>query len=50
MTERHAGQAQARLRGVDDAGLAGESEVSAQDTVGSAPGQRSEEFLRLGHA
>jgi hypothetical protein len=49
MAERHTGQAQSRLGGVDDAGLTGESKVSAQDAVRSAPGQSSEEFLRLGH-
>ena len=49
VTERHTGQIHPRLRGVDDAGQPGKGQVTAQNAMRAAAGQRGEELLRAGH-
>ena len=49
VTERHTGQIDPRLGGVDDAGQPGKGQVTAQNAVRSASGQSGEELLRAGH-
>lgn len=49
VAERHAGQIQPGLRGVDSARQAGKTQVTTQNAVRSAAGEGTEELLRLGH-
>jgi N-acetylmuramoyl-L-alanine amidase len=49
VTERHTRQIHPGLGGVDDTGQSGKGQVTAQNAVWAAAGQRAEKLLRAGH-
>ncbi len=49
VTECHTGQIHPRFGGEDNAGKAGKRQVTAQNAMRAAAGQRVEELLRAGH-
>ena len=49
VTEHHGRQIEARFRGVDDARQSGKGQVTAQNAMGTATGERGEQLACPGH-